>query len=299
MKKRLIIAAAYLAPVLMLQLTSCSGDSEKDNELTVKQDTTANDENLEDKIFYQIPTPNELFAVMKEIGGKGNPSLLIKISDVAKFTEPRQKAMVFGALAADMAYAASYDLENTLEYLSTIQSMSKDLEISGAFDESIFKAANENMEKSNSDSLMKLSNDVYFKAYAYLEDNERGAMLGQIVTGGWIESLYMMVNIAGPYKDKDPIIQRIIEQKLNYENLWGFLMKYEDDDAVKKTIAELEELGMIFDSFETKASDVEVNTKEGVDVISGGTEIVPNKLGYNDLVNKIKEMRNRIISVNS
>lgn len=298
MKKRFLIAAAYLAPICFMQLTSCSGEAEED-ENTIKEVPEEDSATIEDKVFYQIPTPNELFSVMKEIGGKGNPSLLIKTNDVAKFTEPRQKAMVFGALAADMAYAASYELENTLDYLSTIQTMSKEMEISSAFDETIFKAANENMEKGNADSLMKLSNDVYFKAYAYLEDNERGAMLGQIVTGGWIESLWMMVNISGPYKDKDPIIQRIIEQKLNYENLWGFLMKYEDDENVKKTIAEIEELGMIFDAFATKASEVEVSNKEGVDMISGGTEIVPDKQNYNALVSKIKEMRNRMISVNS
>lgn len=296
MKNRNKWALLLAFPLALIQVTGCSGEKDEEDHQTVTQDTVQN-ENMEDQVFYQIPTPNELFTVIKEIGGKGSPSLLNDPANGSKYTEPRQKSMVFGAYAADMAYASSYDFENTLDFLKVIKDMSKEMEIDGAFDETIFKAADENLE--NGDSLMKLSNQIYFKAYAYLEENERGPMLGQIVTGGWIESMFILVNIVGPYKDNDPIIQRIIDQKLNYENLYGFLLKYEEDENVQKTIADLEEIGLIFDSFELKDSDVNVESRDGVDVISGGTEIVPNKQGYEDLVNKIKELRNRIVSVNS
>lgn len=296
MKESLKLAIFLAVPTLMVHLSGCSGSEEGDDQQTVQQDTAKKD-SMEQQVFYQIPTPNELFSVMKEIGGKPNPSLLNATALAAKYTDPRQKAMAFGAYAADLAYAASYKLDKTLDYLGVIQSMSKEMEISSAFDETIFKAAEKFMN--DGDSLTKLSNDVYFKAYAYLEENERGSTLGQIVAGGWIESLYLLTNVAGTYKEKDPVIQRIIDQKLNYENLWGFLMKYEEDESIKKTITEIEELGMIFDSFETKASDVAIENRDGVDVITGGTEIVPNPQSYNDLINKIKEMRNRMVSVNS
>ena len=215
-----------------------------------------------------------------------------------KYSDMRQKAMNFGIYSADLAYASSYDFGTlNLEYLNLIKKMGEEMDISGAFDKTVFEQASKNID--NNDSIMKISNGLYFKAYSYLEENERGTTLGHIVTGAWIESLYLITCVAGPFKENDPIIQRIAEQKYNYENLWGFLMKYESDEGIKKTITELEELGMIFDSLEMKDSgEAKVEERDGKNVIVGGSDIVISKSQYNDLVKKIKEIRTRIVTVN-
>ncbi|MFI5204085.1 MAG: hypothetical protein ACHQF2_06275, partial [Flavobacteriales bacterium] len=63
MKKRFLIAAAFLAPVMLMQLAGCSGDAEEDQN-TIKQEPDSSEDQMEDQVFYQIPTPNELFTVM-------------------------------------------------------------------------------------------------------------------------------------------------------------------------------------------------------------------------------------------
>ncbi|HYG53633.1 MAG TPA: hypothetical protein VD905_22245 [Flavobacteriales bacterium] len=294
-----LLIAGICALLIVPALTGCGG--EEKNEVTVNNDTVPKEDTaqLQDEIFYQIPTPNELFGIIKQIGGKGNQSILHKVDAASKYSDPRQKALNFGIYSADLAYASSYDFGTlNLDYLNLIKKMGDEMDISGAFDKTVFEQASKNID--NNDSIMKISNGLYFKAYSYLEENERGTTLGNIVTGAWIESLYLITSVAGPYKDKDPIIQRIAEQKYNYENLWGFLMKYESDEGIKKTISELEELGMIFDSLETvETGEAKVEEKDGKNVIVGGSDIVINKTQYEELVKKIKELRTRMITVNA
>ncbi len=296
MKKLLI--GAFAALLAVPSLTGCGGEEKQ--EITVKTDSipAVDSSQLEDEVFYQIPTPNELFTIIKQIGGKGNQGILHKVDMGSKYSDMRQKALNFGIYSADLAYASSYDFGTlNLEYLNLIKKMGEEMDISGAFDKTVFEQASKNID--NNDSIMKISNVLYFKAYSYLEENERGTTLGHIVTGAWIESLYLITCVAGPFKDKDPVIQRIAEQKFNYENLWGFLMKYESDEGIKKTITELEELGMIFDSLEMQDSgEAKVEEKNGKNVIVGGSDIVITKAQYNDLVKKIKEIRTRMITVN-
>ena len=298
MKNLLLMAIA--AGFASVTLVGCGGEEEK-NQVTVNNDTLPKKDTtqMEDEIFYQIPTPNELFSIIKQIGGKGNQSILHKIDAASKYNDPRQKALNFGVYSADLAYASSYDFGTlNLDYLNLIKKMGDEMDISGAFDKTVFDQASKNID--NNDSIMKISNKVYFKAYQYLEDNDRGNTLGHIVTGAWIESLYLITTLAGDYKEKDPVIQRIAEQKFNYENLWGFLMRFQDDEGIKKTIAEIEELGMIFESLESvDTGEVKVEEKDGKNIIVGGSEIVINKQQYTDLVKKIKELRNRFISVNA
>lgn len=297
MKK--ILIGAFVALLAVPSLTGCGG--EDNQEITIKTDSipAVDSSQLEDEVFYQIPTPNELFTIIKQIGGNGNQSILHKVDMGGKYSDMRQKAMNFGIYSADLAYASSYDFGTlNLEYLNLIKKMGEEMDISGAFDKTVFEQASKNID--NNDSIMKISNGLYFKAYSYLEENERGTTLGHIVTGAWIESLYLITSVAGPFKDNDPIIQRIAEQKYNYENLWGFLMKYESDEGIKKTITELEELGIIFDSLEMKDSgEAKVEEHDGKNVIVGGSDIVITKSQYNDLVKKIKEIRTRIVTVNA
>ena len=58
----------------------------------------------------------------------------------------------------------------------------------------------ENVNKNNQDSLLFLSNETYYNAFAYLEDNGREKALAYIVLGGWIESLSILTQL-GEYEE--------------------------------------------------------------------------------------------------
>ncbi|MFZ5551480.1 MAG: hypothetical protein ACOZCO_00080 [Bacteroidota bacterium] len=283
------------ATVITCTLASCGGE-EKDTTNKVKPEDTTTVEPVEDQVFYQIPTPNELFTVIKEIGGTGKKDLMNPIENTEKYLDAKFKALNFGIYSADLAYASCYDMGTlSLEYFKAVEKMGDELDISAAFDESVFKRIEDNLN--SSDSLLSISNETYFDAYSYLEENERGNVLALVVAGGWVESMYIVMNLAGDYKDNNPIVARLADQKYTLDNILAFMYKYESDEHVKSVIAQLEEVQILYDALDLVQSDVQTsNNSDGQLVLSGGGELKFTKETYTDLFNKIKQFRTDIVN---
>ena len=77
---------------------SCSSSSDED----ISQETVdiVNDELVEDStndnIFYQVPTPNELFAVLKNSDATYNKEILNDVSNLENYLTKYSKALNFG-----------------------------------------------------------------------------------------------------------------------------------------------------------------------------------------------------------
>ena len=265
------------------------------------------EENVEDTTFldipeldadmaYSVPTPNELFAVIKESGVLYDGSILNSPDNIKKYSSKKIQALNFGVYFADLAFASSFE-ENAsiLSYFATIKVLSDELGISNALDAAIYEKAQMNLESNDSDSLLFLSNDTYFQAYSYLEENERGSTLALIVLGGWIESLYIMTNL-GAYEEGSNLVTRIGEQKLTIGNLMGFMMKYQDDSNVAEVMEELADIEELFWSFEEEeGDDVSTSQKDDVYVLSGGSTILVSAEQYDKLKELVSGLRNEII----
>ena len=265
------------------------------------------EENVEDTTFldipeldadmaYSVPTPNELFAVIKESGVLYDGSILNSPDNIKKYSSKKIQALNFGVYFADLAFASSFE-ENAsiLSYFATIKVLSDELGISNALDAAIYEKVEMSLESNDSDSLLFLSNDTYFQAYSYLEENERGSTLALIVLGGWIESLYIMTNL-GAYEEGSNLVARIGEQKLTVGNLMGFMMKYQDDSNVAEVMEELADIEELFWSFEEEEGGAVSTSQEGdVYVLSGGSTIMVSAEQYEKLKELVSKLRNEII----
>ena len=81
-------------------------------------------------MFYQVPTPNELFAVLKNAEVAYNRENLNDISNVNKYETKASKALNFGVYTADLAYITSLgQMDDASKFFETIRNLSKDLEI--------------------------------------------------------------------------------------------------------------------------------------------------------------------------
>jgi hypothetical protein len=287
--------ALIFAGLISAALTSCGGGEQESTVTEVKKDTVVVEAPKEDNKYYQIPTPNEFFSVIKEIGGKSRPELMNPVSNSEKYLDTKFKALNFGVFSADLAYASCYEIgQSALEYFKAVETMGDELDISSAFDESVFARIEENL--TNGDSLMTMSNETYFDAYNYLEENDRGNVLALVVAGGWIESMHIVLNLAGPYKENNPLIERIAQQGHTLNNVIEFMRKYKDDPDVGTTIASFEEIQMIYETLDVVEKDLSTETKGDQMVFSGNGEFKFNKDTYTDLTNKVKEVRDNIIN---
>ncbi|CAG5082174.1 hypothetical protein [Parvicella tangerina] len=262
------------------------------------QDTNTTVENDYDpNMYYSVPTPNELFNVLKIMDMPFNSELMNDPESVMMYTDPMSQALNFGVYSADLAMASSYNEgTKTLALFKTIRTLSESLDISNAFDETVFKRIEENINSGQTDSLTILSNETYYDAYSYLEENQRGATLAQMVVGGWVESLYIMSN-SGEFVEGSEFAKRLADQKLTMENLMNFLMEYQDDEDVMIIMEELIPLDEFFLNLEMNEGDA-INTTEedGVYVLTGGSEPMISKKDFETLKTLVSDLRASIIN---
>ena len=301
MKKNMFKWNVVALIAVVIGFSSCGEEVSPEKEKIAlemnSEDTVLSDmPELNPDMAYSVPTPNELFAVIKETGVLYDGTILNSTENIEKYSSKKIQALNFGVYFTDLAFASSFS-ENAsiLSYFGTIKILSDDLGISNALDAAIYEKVEANLENDDADSLLFLSNETYFKAYSYLEENERGSTLALIVLGGWIESLYIMTNL-GEYEEGGNLVARIGEQKLTVENLMGFMMKYQDDSNVAEVMEELADIEELFWSFEEEEGDDVTTEQEGdVYVLSGGSTIMVSSEQYEELKGLVAALRNDII----
>ena len=249
-----------------------------------------------DEIFYQVPSPNDLFNVLKDADISYNKDILNDLSLVETFNTKKSKALNFGVYAADLAYVSSLgQIGDASNFFETIRALSKELEIENAMNDVIYARIQENLDASNPDSLFSLSNETYYKAYAYLDDNDRGDVLGMIVIGGWIEGLNIILNVQ-EYEENSDVVQRIADQRLTLENLLVFTSRIQNED-LDNIISELAPIEELFSSLEiSEEADFSAEkSEEGVMMFGGGSTVSINEEQFNKLKSIVGDLRSSIV----
>ncbi len=269
-----------------------------ENEPVVNKDTTEVVEvAVEDNMQYSVPTPNELFNVLKSLNMPFNASLMNDPANVENYTESMSQALNFGVYSADLAMAASYNEgTNTLAYFKVIRKLGESLNINNAFDETVFKRVEENINSGSTDSLTVLSNDTYYDAYSYLQENQRGATLAMIVVGGWAESIHILAN-SGTFVEGSEFSKRLADQRLTMENLMGFLMDYQDDENIAIIMEELIPLDEFFMNLEVIEGDaISTSEEDGVYVLTGGSDVSMSAADFEILKTLVSDLRGSIVN---
>jgi hypothetical protein len=277
-------------------MVSCGGGEEEQevNEITI-EDTTATIETNGLEVEYAVPTPNELFEIVKLQGGEQKVGLVNPLENRDNYVETKEKALNFGVYSADLAYMSCFGVGTEfLMYMKTIEEMGDELGIAGAFDEDLMERIENN--EGDSDSLFEISNETYYDSYLYLEENDKGVELSLIMGAGYIESLYIICNLVDGYSDDDPIIEKIGDQKLVLENLMEFISTYQDDPGVQELTNDLLSLQEVFEiSMDFEESGTNVDNNEGKLVLSGGGKFKMNEKALKDITAKVTELRENII----
>ena len=287
-----------IAAISFLAVSCANADSDQAivEEEVVEEVVNEVSEDPIDEIFYQVPSPNDLFNVLKDADISYNKDILNDLSLVETFNTKKSKALNFGVYAADLAYVSSLgQIGDASNFFETIRALSKELEIENAMNDVIYARIQENLDASNPDSLFSLSNETYYKAYAYLDDNDRGDVLGMIVIGGWIEGLNIILNVQ-EYEENSDVVQRIADQRLTLENLLVFTSRIQNED-LDNIISELAPIEELFNSLEiSEEADFSAEkSEEGVMMFGGGSTVSINEEQFNKLKSIVGDLRSSIV----
>ena len=287
-----------IAAISFLAVSCANADSDQAivEEEVVEEVINEVSEDPIDDIFYQVPSPNDLFNVLKDADISYNKDILNDLSLVETFNTKKSKALNFGVYAADLAYVSSLgQIGDASNFFETIRALSKELEIENAMNDVVYARIQENLDASNPDSLFSLSNETYYKAYAYLDDNDRGDVLGMIVIGGWIEGLNIILNVQ-EYEENSDVVQRIADQRLTLENLLVFTSRIQNED-LDNIISELAPIEELFSSLEiSEEADFSAEkSEEGVMMFGGGSTVSINEEQFNKLKSIVGDLRSSIV----
>ncbi len=286
----------FLIITVVTVVTSCQNRQPKDVKIEIDNEIeTEIPEKTVKKIFLNLPSPVELTQTVLKSDLPFNKNLLNPVINVDKYTTSGSLAFNFGIYGTDLCYCRIYDqLQEAISYLSVIRKITERLQIPEEDGAETINRIEEQIE--NRDSIFQIIADSYANADGYLKENERDMTATFILVGGWVEGLYIALNIAN--FDNTDVINRIAEQKYSINNLIQLLEQYKTDPIVEKIYPSFDEIKNIYNqiNISTQSSSVVTDHESQITTIDNKSEITINKAQIDELKKLIGKIRAIIIS---
>jgi hypothetical protein len=293
------LSLLFLSAIAAFTIHGC-GDSERAGDVgsTESAQTEEPKTGAVSETFFQVPSPGEMLTFIKMVGGSNNKnvSFLNPTSNEKKYTDAKSKAINFGIYSCDLSYCSIFDMgSESLKYFKTVKTLGDQIGVSTAINPEILKRLENNIGAP--DSLAVITDDVYFASFERLEDSKQGPTLALVVSGGWLESMYIATRLA-KYEENSPIVERLADQKYTLENLMEFLNKHASDPNVGEVKTDFDGLIAEFTKIGEKDAKKSGETDGNTATLEGGKQLVISEAVYNSIVNKISELRNSYTSIN-
>lgn len=244
------LSSLFFIALLAAGAWSC-GSSSKDE----KKDTGdfKDEGSLKDQIegiIDNLPSPSEIPYLLESTGAEFNPTLVNDNKKADSYLTKNDKvALNLGVYATDIGYLSSYEkTQQAIDYLNACKGMADNLGVIGSFDVEILKKFEANI--SNKDSLAALLDQSVKKTQNYLKDDSRNKLAALIVTGSFVEGLYISTGVIKTYPkdllpdDKrnlvlTPLMRVILEQEKSVDELLKMLSAMDQASPVGEMVTDL------------------------------------------------------------
>ena len=286
-----------IAFAITFSFTACNGDGNDQ----INDDFNIDDgfiQEDESQTYYLIPSPEGLFGFIRDGNLKYSKEVLNSTGNIDQYIDTRSKELNFGVYSADLAYVASFNkYQESVDYLNTVRTLSDEIGIATVFDENLIGRIDNIID--DKDSLLKITSDSYLSIVRYLESSNRKKSLALIVTGGWVESIFVVSNMIDNYDQDENVIQLLADQKLVIDNLMSYLDQNKHDDNIQRTINDLKPLSAVYESLGTKIMENQEPKSDSDKIVVGGSsKIVLTKEQFISLKKEIRIIRNKITKNN-
>lgn len=295
---------ALLVVSLLIFGCKSGGDRTSGDDFAVPEDVVnegvleISEEVMQD-IVQNISSPVEMAALVKSLNADFSGKYLAPTTNVDELTTSFQQALQLGVYAADLGYLNIYNKTNSvLEYITAIKTLADAVRVGQFFDFTTLKRLAQSNQ--NLDSLMYISVHSFNQMDKYLRTDKRSDLSTLMVTGVWIEGLYLATQVAKA--DPHPeLAERIGEQKIIMGDLMLILENYKSDKQFAKLI---EELNILKNEFNDVTITIEKGEPEAVEE-DGMLIIVQNDVSVvniseerlKSIIAKTEDIRNKLISI--
>ncbi len=268
-----IFLVLFLVAGLMISCKEEVQPIDNDNEA----DSLNVENNTDNSMMFKLPSPVELYIFLWEDDVKFDGTLLNSTETAGNYITTYKKAINFGIYSSDLAYCTVYGKnQQTFNYFTTAKQIADDIGLMEGFDETFAKKIDENIN--NADSLYKFSTESYSTAITYLENIEQDNLLPFIITGAWLESLYIAINSIDKFSFENPTIMRVAEQQMLLENLIDYFITLPKDEQINELYNSL------------------LDIQDSYDKLYDNVEEIMTEEQFNEILSKVNKVRNNIVS---
>ena len=214
-----------------------------------------------DMVISDIPFPFEILDNLYAQKIPFEKKAMNDVSNVVKYNQYNSKALNLGIYGADLAYSVTYEeFQQMGAYVKNTKRLAEELNIPFAFDQSMMDKYSK--YKDNKDSLTRIVYDSYNQVDKALKNDERVGMAALVVTGSWLEGLYLSTKtfLDVPKTNDNKSLYKVIgDQKQSLVIVVKLLDEYKKDEFISGIITDLKD---ITSDYKTITSDITMNEKQ-------------------------------------
>lgn len=237
------------------------------------------------KILYSVPSHIEMIRLIKGSGIEFDKKIMNEPNQVANYNSVKSQAINLGVYGTDLAYISIFEQsQEVLNYFSAIKTLADELGVSEVINDENIQRFERNIE--NQDSLIVFISEIFYSIDETLNENDRGYVSAEVVTGGWIEAMHIMtVNSKKMTGENLEGIKNVIaDQRHSLDNIIELIKIYDNEENLGDLLVKLEKLNLLFDELDVQEENTTVSKDENGKVIIGGED----KIKFSDeLLDKI------------
>ncbi len=195
---------------------------------------------------YPLPTAYEITDMLYKAGASYILTLSNPAGNVGNYISSAEKALNLGVYGTDLSYASTYMMkQETMRYLESSKKLIDELEISTGFNVNYAERVENNLD--TRDSLIVIISDSFIDTWDYLVENQEDKLAILVVSGSYIEGLYITTQIALTAADNTAFLEIIAHQKKSLGTLIGIIEPLKDDADVANIYQGLTDLSQVYE----------------------------------------------------
>jgi hypothetical protein len=206
-------------------------------------------------------------------------------------------ALNLGIYTCDLSFASLYDqTQLIINYMSAAKKMADGLGILDAISDEDVEKLEANIH--DREVIMDIVSQTYMNSNSYLEENGQPAIAAIVLTGGWIEGLYISTRLVDMKDfDNNKLVGRIIDQKLSIDILLRLLEESKGHPAIDEIIAQVQKIKTVFDKIQVTTTPVrpEYDQAANVTVLKSEVKADLSPDVFTELARTVTEIRSNLI----
>ena len=183
-----------------------------------RDSSTIQKESHVEKIYFNVPSTMKTAYILKKAGASYDASFPLNPNKANDDFTTEQQALLLGIYGSDLNYTiVSNKNQETIYYLNSINSLGEKLGLGNILNQEMKNRIEKNVN--SKDSMQVIITDLFWKIEQSLNEDGRSRIGALIVTGGWIEGLYVATQIAIKMPENIKIKSIICQQKFSSKDV--------------------------------------------------------------------------------